>query len=200
MIYSDKFVEETPFIYRLKLPFDTVYTSVFLVKSEEGYILVDCATTDLDVDEGIIPALIELGVRLSDVKKLVVTHNHSDHAGGLPRLRYHLPHVEVVSDERELYPSVCTYYLPGHTKDFVGILDLRTNTLISGDGLQGAGVDKYKTSVPFKEEYLKTLERVINNERIENILFSHAYEPWFVDKILGRDKVIAAVCECKKYI
>ena len=38
-------------IYRLKVPFDTLYTSVFLVTGESGAVMVDCATTDYDVDK-----------------------------------------------------------------------------------------------------------------------------------------------------
>ena len=44
------FCEEMPGIYRLRVPFEGIYTSVFLVTSEEGAILVDCATTAEDVD------------------------------------------------------------------------------------------------------------------------------------------------------
>ena len=187
-------------IWRLKVPFYTVYTAVFLIYTAEGYVLVDCATTDGDVDEYIIPALEEQDVSLLDVKKIVITHDHSDHAGGLPRIIELMPHIEVVKEVTRLAGGVCTYPLPGHTKDFIGVLDERSCTLISGDGLQGAGVDKYRTSVPFKEEYLKTLERIKNDGRIENLLFSHAYEPWFKDKMVGREAVLHCLDECGKYV
>ncbi len=127
------------------MPFYTVYTSVFLIEMPEACILVDCATTDEDVDGNIIPAIKKRGISLSRVKKIVITHDHSDHAGGLDRLLYHMPHLEVVRDARELCDSVCTYPLAEHTKDFIGVFDEESGTLISGDGLQGAGVGKYRT-------------------------------------------------------
>ena len=46
-----EFIEVINGIYRLKGPFEAIYTSVFLIKSPSGTILVDCATTDKDVDE-----------------------------------------------------------------------------------------------------------------------------------------------------
>ena len=196
----NKFYKETEEIFRLEVPFYTVYTSVFLINTDEGYILVDCATTKEDVDGYIIPALEEQGVSLIDVKKIVITHDHSDHAGGLPRIMTHIPHIEVVRDVKKLSCGVCIYPLYGHTKDFIGVLDERSGTLVSGDGLQGAGIKQYRTMLADKDAYVETLERIRLDERIENLLFSHAYEPWYKNKMLGRKNVLECLEECKKYI
>ena len=195
-----EFYGETAEIWRLEVPFYSVYTSVFLIDTSEGYILVDCATTDEDVDGYIIPAIKKLGVSLSDVKKIVITHDHSDHAGGLSQIQARIPHIEVVRDLRELSNDVCTYPLTGHTKDFIGVLDERSNTLISGDGLQGAGIKQYRTMLADKAGYLETIERIKADERIKNVLFSHEYEPWYKNKMQGRSDVLACLEECKKYI
>ena len=194
------FYRETNDIYRLEVPFYTVYTSVFSIKTSEGYILVDCATTKEDVDGYIIPAIEEQGVSPSDVKKIVITHDHSDHAGGLPQILERMPHIEVVRGVKKLAKRVCTYPLYGHTKDFIGVLDERSGTLISGDGLQGAGIKQYRTSLADKDGYVQTLERIRADERIENVLFSHEYEPWYENKMLGRKNVLECLEECKKYI
>lgn len=195
-----EFYRETAEIWRLEVPFYTVYTSVFLIKTEDGYVLVDCATTKEDVDERIIPALERQAVSLSEVKKIVITHDHSDHAGGLPQIQARIPHIEVVRDLRELSKNVCTYPLTGHTKDFIGVLDERSSTLISGDGLQGAGIKQYRTMLADKNAYIETIERIRLDERIENVLFSHEYEPWYKNKMLGRKNVLECLDECKKYI
>lgn len=187
-------------IYRLKIPFDTVYTSVFLVVTEGGAIIVDCATTDYDVDEYILPALEDIGYRITDIEAVVITHEHGDHAGGLSRILHHSPNTKVVSDIRSLLDVLVTYPLYGHSNEMIGLFDTRTGTLISGDGLQGAGVDKYRCYVRNKEAYFETLDRIKRDERILNVVFSHAYEPWFEDHIFGRDAVLEALEECKKYV
>lgn len=194
------FYEEIKDIYRLKIPFENIYTSVFLIKSPSGVILVDCATTSEDVDRYIVPALGEMGYRCSDIRMLVLTHKHKDHAGGVSRLLSLEPSIEVITDVRTLCDGLCTYPMAGHTKDCIGILDMRSNTLISGDGLQGAGVDKYRCSLDNKSAYIETLERIKNDKTIENVLFSHAYEPWNKENAMGRRDVEKCLFECVKYI
>lgn len=194
------FYEETKDIYRLRVPFEAIYTSVFLVKSPSGLILVDCATTDRDVKECIVPALKKMGYGLSDIDKLVLTHGHGDHAGGLATILELSPNIEVVRDVREIFDGICTVSMPGHTEDCIGVLDMRSNTLISGDSLQGAGVDKYRCYTENSSKYLDTVNRIKNDGRIENILFSHAYEPWNSDRAVGRKEVENCLLECKKYI
>ena len=51
-----------------------------------------------------------------------------------------------------------------------------------------------------KEEYLKTIERIKKDERIERIFFSHAYEPWYKDSIIGREKVLDILSKCTEYV
>ena len=194
------FYEETKGIYRLRVPFENIYTSVFLITAQENKILVDCGTTAYDVDSVILPALSEIGYTLSDLNMLVLTHHHRDHAGGLARIREIIPSIEAVTGISVLADKISTYALSGHTEDSIGILDERTGTLISGDGLQGAGVDKYRCYTKHPDKYIETLEKLKNDEKIENIFFSHAYEPWNTDAVFGREKVIDCLNECKKYI
>lgn len=194
------FYRENDGIWRLEVPFFTVYTSVFLIDTPDGYVLVDCATTDDDVDGYIIPAIKELGISLSDIKKIVITHDHSDHAGGLSGIQYHIPHIEVVREVKEVCDGVATYPLTGHTKDFIGVFDSRTGTLISGDGLQGAGIKQYRTMLADKEGYKETLERIRLDEKIKNVLFSHEYEPWYKNGVRGRENVLIILSDCLEYV
>ena len=55
------FKKEKSWIYRLRIPFDTVYTSVFLIRSAFGNLLVDCASSGEDVERYILPSLEKKG-------------------------------------------------------------------------------------------------------------------------------------------
>lgn len=195
-----RFYKETDGIYRLKIPFDTVYTSVFLLETDKGDMLVDCASNSSDVDGFIVPALEGMGKKMADIKAIILTHRHGDHAGGLERILSLCPQIEVITDIRTVCEGICTYSMAGHTRDSIGVLDGRTHTLISGDGLQGAGVDKYRCYVKDPPKYIITLERIRNDKRIENILLSHAYEPWWKDRITGRENVIQCLNDCFEFV
>ena len=108
------------------------------------------------------------------------------------------PSIEIVTDVRELTAEIATYPMAGHTEGCIGVLDMRTRTLISGDGLQGAGVDKYRCTLASPEDYRETLAAIRRDERIETILLSHAYEPWYTDVIRGRAAVVDCVDRCEK--
>ena len=183
----------------MRIPYSTVYTSVFLIRSPSGAVLVDCAASDEDVDRQIVPALRGLGYNLSDIRALVLTHTHQDHSGGVPRILELAPRLEIIADAREIFDGICTYPLSGHTENSIGVLDTRSRTLLSGDGLQGAGVDKYRCSLKLPDAYRETVERIMNDKRVENILFSHAYEPWNSDRAMGRKEVEHCLMECEKY-
>jgi glyoxylase-like metal-dependent hydrolase (beta-lactamase superfamily II) len=141
-----------------------------------------------------------MGYCPSDIDILVLTHRHADHAGGRQHICELAPDIRVVTDVQTLTTDISIYAMPGHTEDCIGIFDRRTHTLISGDGLQGAGVDKFRCYTQNPTAYSETLKKIENDERIENILFSHAYEPWNKDSITGRNKVLECLSDCMKYI
>lgn len=185
-------------IYRLQVPFMSVYTSVFLVRSAKGNILVDCATTAEDVERYIIPALQKMGLALSDIRYLFLTHGHSDHAGGKDRILERHPAIQIVSAEAaaELSPLEI-YPLPGHTPDSIGLFDPESGTLLSGDGLQGAGIGMFRCSLAAgRAVYFETVARLLADKKIQNILFSHAYEPWYSATAFGRAEVEKRLSDC----
>ena len=61
-----KFSKEVERIFRLKVPFEDLYTSVFLLRTEQGNVLVDCATYASDVEDYIIPALKKMGLSITE--------------------------------------------------------------------------------------------------------------------------------------
>ena len=194
------FEKEAEGIYRLKVPFEKIYTSVFLVIAENGMALVDTATTAYDVDNVIVPAIEDLGYTIKDIQYIVLTHRHYDHDGGLPRLLELSPTLQVVENVGALLEGVCTYQMDGHDAHCIGVFCAASKTLIAGDGLQGNGLDDYPCNVPYKEAYLETIERIRQDESIATVLFSHSYRPWHQNAICGRDHVLQCLDICLYYL
>jgi glyoxylase-like metal-dependent hydrolase (beta-lactamase superfamily II) len=194
------FEKEIDYIYRLKVPYEAIYTSVFLIEYEDGYILFDAATTEYDVNTYILPALKEMGISLEAIKYIVISHNHEDHAWGLETIKKHIKHIEVINTIRDINNNLSTYPLPGHTLDLIGLLDLRTNTLIAADGVQGHGVGIYTPTMEDANIYLETLDKLRKDERIQNIIFSHLYEPWFKNKAIGKEEIEMCLFDSEQFI
>ena len=178
-------------VYRLKVPFEDIYTAVFLIKTDQGDALIDCATTESDVNNVIIPALNEIG---SEPKYIICTHFHGDHMGGLPYLlgrfgdaKAVLCHREstekhpwwdatIPKDGDELLGCLKILSLPGHSDDSIGVLDERIKTLISGDCVQLGGVGRYGTGVCNGEKYILSIGR-LSEMKLTNMITSHEYYP-----------------------
>ena len=199
-IKTKHFREEVPSIYRLTIPFESVYTSVFLIVTDEGLALVDAATTKEDVDEWILPALAELGYTLKDIRYFVLSHRHYDHDGGLPRILQICPEIEVVESVKELFSGVSTYPLHGHAENCIGVLVEKAKTLITADALQLNGLSDYPCNVPHKAAYIETIARIRGDRRIENILFSHSFRPYHKHFVYGRERVLLCLDECLSFI
>ncbi|MCC7105191.1 MAG: MBL fold metallo-hydrolase [Chloroflexi bacterium] len=76
--------EVLPGVFQFRLPMAGSrlrHVNAYLLKSDDGYVLVDCGWDQPDVLEALQSALRTLGVALDDVRSLVVTHYHSDHYG-----------------------------------------------------------------------------------------------------------------------
>ena len=189
-----KFIEIYDNIYRLSVPFANVLTSVFAVVVDGNCIIIDSATTERDVDTYILPAIREAKF---NVKKILASHEHADHAGGLPYLAPHFPDAEVcmfdqntadkvggrlLSDGEVFYDCIKVLHLPGHSSDSLGILDTRTGVLLTFDSLQLFGVGKWVTSVYSTEVYKNSIDK-IRSHNVLHIAAAHDYAPlgYFAD-------------------
>lgn len=74
-----KFEEVVKGIYVLKAPFSTLWTGVTLIRGDKNY-LIDSGADSPEVY--LIPALAELGLKMTDVDVLLNTHCHGDHITG----------------------------------------------------------------------------------------------------------------------
>jgi len=72
---------------RLPMPDNPLrHVNSYLIKADDGYVLVDCGWDLPEVLEALQAALKDQGVALGDVRRLVVTHYHADHYGMAGRL------------------------------------------------------------------------------------------------------------------
>ena len=202
-------------IYRLKVPFENIYTAVFLIKEGGGWMLCDCATTEQDVHEYIIPALDSMDIALCDITHILITHPHADHAGGLRYLLHHMPSVHVCAgsdyikkrlapehfillcDGMKLSENMTAHSLKGHCGDMFGFYDKRSGTLISGDALQICGVGRYGCGLGNFDDYLNTLERV-RTMKPHRLVSSHDYFP-LGSCAEGDGEICEYIRECGEY-
>lgn len=184
-------------IFRLKVPFDTIYTSVFYVKIKEGLLIFDAATYDSDVTDYIVPEIAELGYGTEDVKYIFISHKHSDHSGGLKKLLELCKNVTVIAKSEELkenYQGISfvnpkdgyeitkelqVVTIPGHTLDSIALLDKRTNTVITGDCIQlygPFGSGDWGSNITHLKEHFEALSKLKTMD-ISLICASHDYHP-----------------------
>lgn len=184
-------------IYALCIPYKDIFTTVYFVITDGGVLLFDTASYDCDVEDAILPALRELGVDENDLKYIFISHNHTDHAGGLGKLLEYYPNVCVVSKSEPLREKFAGYNflspcegesllgtlsvvsVTGHTKDSAALYDNRTKTLISGDCLQLYGIfgsGAWGANISFFTEYAEAI-RKLRKMDIDAILTAHDYHP-----------------------
>ncbi len=181
--------EITSNIFVLRIPFEEITTTVYIVKTDKGYAIIDSGTYESDVDKYIIPTLSVLGIAHDEIKYLLLTHSHGDHAGGIEKLSnimfmakvsafkpFDLPNFCLIHEGDELLDALKVVHLPGHSEDSVGYLEIDSGTLLSGDCLQLAGVGKYTNGVADKEKYIESMKK-LKTMNIKRIVAAHEYVP-----------------------
>ena len=177
-------------LFRLLIPFEEeITTTVYAVENEGDVYLIDSATYAEDVDRWILPALQALGIGLERVRALLLTHDHSDHAGGAERLLECLPNAalrasfsvksprfSMLSDGELLTKELQALMLSGHTENSMAFLHIPTKTLLSGDCLQLKGIGKYRSGVSFPDWYRSSIRRLKEMD-LERIVAAHEYDP-----------------------
>ncbi len=201
--------------YRLTIPFKDVFTTVYLIRTSEGATLFDVAATADDVENCIIPFLKEIGITADMLKYVFVSHKHGDHSGGLKRFMQEFPETSIISRSVELKSLYEKYnfiipednyvisdvlkviYVPGHTEDSCAILDIRTNTLITGDSLQLYGIfgkKDWACNITLPIEHIKAINK-LRNLSINEVYMAHDYHPCGY-KACGREDVNRALDLC----
>lgn len=200
-------------IFRIKVPFEDVYTTVFIIKTEVGTMIFDTATYESDVDKYILPAIEEAGVK-NDIKYVFLSHSHKDHSGGTERLLQTFPDACVLTRSQKLADNYKTAYMPndrdtfldvlevvtikGHSDDCMAIFDRRSGTLLTGDCLQLYGLfgrGEWGSNITDIIGHFNDIEKLKTID-IKTLIASHNYHP--LGYIARGDEVIKYLDTCKE--
>lgn len=176
----------TPHIKRIRIPFYDIYTSVFVIQTSSGLVVLDSGDSSFDVEQYVIPALGSVPCVIG------ISHSHGDHAGGLKALARAYPFAQVVMfdktfaanfanarvliDNEILCGCLRVINLKGHTEDSMAVYDDRSKALITFDCLQAYGVGRWRNGISDKSAYIESLNRV-RDLGAEILIASHEYDP-----------------------
>jgi glyoxylase-like metal-dependent hydrolase (beta-lactamase superfamily II) len=133
-----------------QLNFNEFGSCVYVLKLNEGIFLIDLTTKENKKE--FIHDLQELGVKLSDIKGILLTHRHYDHIGNLDLFSSS----KILDlDEIELL-GINVFKTPGHTSDSVCFLYKKI--LFSGDTLFHNGIGRTDLPTGNESEIKKSLK------------------------------------------
>jgi len=202
-------------IHRLVVPYKDIFTTVYFIQNQGKTIVFDTAAGPGDVEDYILPAMKELGITAEMMRYVFVSHNHRDHSFGVERFLQEYPNACLVTPSAKLAQDNENYQvmmpgdgdiimedfrvvmIPGHTKDSVALLDLRTATLVTGDCLQMYGIfgsGDWGSNIHFPAEHLEALKKVGAMD-IAAVVTAHDYHPYGF-MVQGRENVLACLNSC----
>ncbi len=175
-------------IYKIKIPFEDIYTSAFILTEGKHCMVADSGCSGDDAKKYILP---ELKARGLVPEYVVLSHLHSDHSGGILEICNAYPKAKLAMFSKTGFEDLNRYFLSdgqvifgryrmlnllGHSDDSLGIYDIKNKVLVSFDSLQMYGISKYGTSFDNYEKYLLSVERV-RDILPQRIVASHEYVP-----------------------
>jgi len=182
-------------LYLIKQPFDEMFTGVTVVLGRYNVGLVDSGLETTPADY-IFPFLREMERKPQDIDCVVNTHCDGDHIWGNKEIKektqakiavHELDADAVGTADLRLKDgeavklgdrSFRVVHTPGHTPGSICLYDERNQTLITGDSVQGYGVEEGDLLVrTSKEQYINSMRKLLDLQ-ITILVMDHPYKPF----------------------
>ena len=97
-------MELAPGIYKIKVPIPNnplENLNCYLIKGKDGWVMIDTGWYTPETFSSLKKSLKKLGIALSDIATIVITHIHPDHFGLVGRIRQISPATKVITHKFE---------------------------------------------------------------------------------------------------
>ena len=96
-------INEVDGVYQFKINFPSFeglqFVSMYLIKVDESYVLIDAGLTFSDCTDLFFSGLENLNISIDDLKYLIITHEHPDHIGIAKALKEKHPNIQILMHE-----------------------------------------------------------------------------------------------------
>ncbi|MDB6454239.1 MBL fold metallo-hydrolase [Falsirhodobacter sp. 20TX0035] len=99
--FRPKVSDQTDFLFGTRILDDVFYLgylnlAVYAIETSDGLVLIDAGNTEED-GQRIVGWMQEMGYEPSDLRWVILTHEHEDHYGGLPPIRAFAPEAQILA-------------------------------------------------------------------------------------------------------
>jgi len=191
-------------VYLIKQPFHEIFTGVTVILGKRSIGLVDSGLERTPEDH-VFPLLQKMGRKAEEINYVVNTHRDGDHIWGNKAIKgrtqakiavheldadavgnvdLRLKDGETIKLGDRLFRVVHT---PGHSSGSICLYDEKNRMLITGDSVQGNGVEEGKLLIrTSKEKYVDSMKRLLTL-KVTTLIMDHPYKPFAKAILTGKE-------------
>jgi len=191
-------------VYFIKQPFEEIFTGVTVVLGKSGVGLIDSGLENTPKDY-VFPFLLKMAYKPEDINIVVNTHCDGDHVWGNKLIKEKTQAKVAVHElDADAVGSVDirlkdgenvklgdrqfrVVHTPGHTPGSICLYDVKNQTLMTGDSVQGRGVEEGSLLIrTSKEEYTNSMKKLLKL-KIAVLVMDHPYKPFAKAILTGEE-------------
>jgi len=112
-------------IYQLKIPIPDnplEHLNSYLIEGKDGWLMIDTGWYTADAFSALLAELSALGLSLTDITTIIVTHVHPNHFGLAGRIKHMSPHTELMTHRWEANLIESRYMRFAELQDKIAVL------------------------------------------------------------------------------